>query len=872
MKTAASTGPPPGRLFTQSPPGESPPPTPAGSTLRLVCLALLALHLGLSPLLFSVSTHEAFEFPKLLLLIATCAIVGTLVLSRPTGALGTRSPAEGHRRGWRDPVVVGLAWLAVSGLVSTASSVSVWTSLAGEENSFAGLPTLLAYVVLFSLTRGLIRTTGEARRLLAAAALGAAMASAHALLQILGHDPIPWTRAATLGKEVRPFGTLGHPNFLAGYLAMALPLTIYFADRAWAARRRGAALCLGLCGLLAALLIVLSASRGAWLAGLAVLAVAGLRAAGRASPRTGIGLVAGVATAGLLLVGVYAMAPRTRPLFDGLKHRAVHITDSPSRLHIWSAAFRIFGAHAVVGAGVDAFQIAFQRERRIEYWLTEWGATPQRAHNEWLHVLATQGLLGGTALTVCAFGLLRAGRHSWARAGRERRDLLAAVAAGVIAWAVQVTFSFTVVAVGGLLVTLAAVLAGPPDGDGSRECDTVPGWVHALTLATVALFGVTAVTWNLPPSVGAVVPLVLLGVATWVAASLVRLDCAIPNEHDDRSSSAASNSTPSPGRLALTGGLLLVVLAGGVVRPLQASVAARAGERLLASRPADALRLLERATEREPYRAVHWRTLARARLQVAALRQPPGEQRRLLEGAREAASRARDLVPASATSHAVLGTVLVPLARRYGDGRLRSEAMACFDRAVDLDPANPYLRVQAAGAARQLGHPGRARAWIAAALEILPDFGPALSERALLERDEGRLAEAIRWLERSVAGLHRDEHDLVDARANLASAYFAAGRLEEALPAARRASAMQESPDLRYNLGRILEAMGRTSEAEAEYGQALSLDPGHAPTRDAVARLRRTAYPGQHPPAGPPPGGPPPPEGQPAPQRPPSPE
>jgi len=141
---------PPGRLFTQSPPGASPPPTPAGSTLRLVCLALLALHLGLSPLLFSVSTHEAFEFPKLLLLIATCAIVGTLVLSRPTGALGTRSPAEGHRRGWRDPVVVGLAWLAVSGLVSTASSVSVWTSLAGEENSFAGLPTLLAYVVLFS--------------------------------------------------------------------------------------------------------------------------------------------------------------------------------------------------------------------------------------------------------------------------------------------------------------------------------------------------------------------------------------------------------------------------------------------------------------------------------------------------------------------------------------------------------------------------------------------------------------------------------------------------------------------------------------------------------------------------------------------------
>ena len=90
--------------------------------------------------------------------------------------------------------------------------------------------------------------------------------------------------------------------------------------------------------------------------------------------------------------------------------------------------------------------------------MMEWNVMPNRAHNEAIHILATQGLFGGVAALVVGIGLVLAACRAWRRAHPDVRPLVLAVAAGLVGFAVQDFFSFTVAGCGTCFVTLAAVL------------------------------------------------------------------------------------------------------------------------------------------------------------------------------------------------------------------------------------------------------------------------------------------------------------------------------------------------------------------------------------------------------------------------------
>src|SRR5207244_508774 len=121
---------------------------------------------------------------------------------------------------------------------------------------------VLAYTVLFFGTRAFCHTGEDARRLLLAPVIGMCVASAYAVVQVARLDPIQWRRVAEVGSYVRPFATMGHPNFLGGFLVMTVPLALAVNRRAvrWAAWA-------------AVIVIVLTLSRGAWLALIAALLV-----------------------------------------------------------------------------------------------------------------------------------------------------------------------------------------------------------------------------------------------------------------------------------------------------------------------------------------------------------------------------------------------------------------------------------------------------------------------------------------------------------------------------------------------------------------------------------------------------------------------
>ncbi|MGQ0505179.1 MAG: O-antigen ligase family protein [Myxococcaceae bacterium] len=396
--------------------------------------AVLAGLLFLVPTAVSFQTDDAFEPPKAALLVTAALLLSARAVLR------RESLWNGGSLSWAALALVG------SAVLSTALSVHPVTSLWGAHESRGGLWLILAAFVVF-LASQTLEAEGAWRTALFLATAGVV---AFGLIQWGGADPFEWTRTATWCDRLRPFSTLGHPNPLAGFLSMAAPFVFISGVRSWRARRwlETAALCL----LLVALIVLAGAtvSRAGWIAlalGLAVTAIA---------IRPGWALLgAGASSAVLLLLAPSAILLRMKSFFE-----------SPTRNFIYAAALRIFAKHPVVGAGVDTFQLSFQGERSPEYWALEWGATPQRAHNDFLQLLATQGALGGLAALVGIALACTVLARAWRTREPSTRLQCAELAGCLGAAFVHGLFNFHVAATATLLAValgrLAALQRGTP--------------------------------------------------------------------------------------------------------------------------------------------------------------------------------------------------------------------------------------------------------------------------------------------------------------------------------------------------------------------------------------------------------------------------
>jgi len=431
-----------------------------------IAWSVLFLHLFLSPLVFCKATFEVFEFSKVALLTLTALVLLAVTAPAWTARLwslvqrpGCSEPICGCRRLSSDPLTWGFVLLVGSASISTWHSLSPRTSFWGTPESDAGLYVVLAYAVLFFATRALCQTVPVPSWLLIAAVAAGAGATLYAVAQMVHADPIQWTDYSTLGSYARPFGTLGHANLLGAYLVMVWPVTVYLAREAL--ERRAWVTGLGLASLAVGMLVVVvaSLSRGAWLAFVCMAACLLLSWNWKTRRRSAVcWLVLGLAGIGLAVLGCQLL-PGGPDLWTPLAERVTHFTDSP-RYHIWRAGWDIFRDHPVLGCGLDTFQLAFAGKCTPAYWQVEWGATPYKAHNELIHVLATQGLLGGLAVGLIVWGTIRTGWRAWGQADGDSRRLLAVLFAGLVAFVVQALFSFTVVATGSLAVTLVALLDG----------------------------------------------------------------------------------------------------------------------------------------------------------------------------------------------------------------------------------------------------------------------------------------------------------------------------------------------------------------------------------------------------------------------------
>ncbi len=125
---------------------------------------------------------------------------------------------------FRSPLDVPVLTYLLVVAASTLVSINVWVSFIGSYGRYEGFITILNYVVLFFLTTNFIDSIEKKRRVMVVSLISSVVMGVYGIIQRLGIDPFEWGGVVT---NERVIATIGQPNFLAAYLAMAFIFGIY---------------------------------------------------------------------------------------------------------------------------------------------------------------------------------------------------------------------------------------------------------------------------------------------------------------------------------------------------------------------------------------------------------------------------------------------------------------------------------------------------------------------------------------------------------------------------------------------------------------------------------------------------------------------
>ncbi|MFA5139232.1 MAG: O-antigen ligase family protein [Elusimicrobiota bacterium] len=356
----------------------------------------LAVAIAGALLAFTIKVPDAYGIPKLLAVAAGA-------LAAWWGVLAGSVPGE--RVGGTPPDRAVLLCIAVVTL-ATAFSEDPPRSVSGGYVYFLYgiLPVSLFASLHFAASR---LSRPETILWTLRAALGAAvLCGAYAGLQAAGLEPLlPVASAGTIKGRV--ISTLGGPVYLGSALVAFAPLALHFALKDDPADRA--------LGLLATLAVwtgmFFSVSRGAMAGGMAACAFAWIASRRdlsrrfRSSGALVVTVAAGAALAALLAFGT----SRSRTASDA------------GRVEVWKTALRTAVAHPVLGVGPDAFEIGLRRHRTERLVaLVGPGGGQADAHNEFLQIAATMGVVGLLAYGFLLWSLAAALVSALSQDGPER--------------------------------------------------------------------------------------------------------------------------------------------------------------------------------------------------------------------------------------------------------------------------------------------------------------------------------------------------------------------------------------------------------------------------------------------------------------------
>jgi len=281
------------------------------------------------------------------------------------------------------------------------------------------------------------------------------------LLAILGlaarfdFSPLPyWRWLGFTPQPQRISATFGNPDHLAGYLAMVLPVGLGLLLTGITRGRRALLIALSL---LIAVTLILTLSRGGWVASTVSLALLVLiLLASRRFRRKRVLLLT---VAGVLFTFFVALASTPAVERFLTVHDENQVSTLGGRIPIWKATMELIAARPWLGSGPGTYPLAL-----TPFHPPSPDTRYFHAHNDYLHFISEVGALFVPLTLWLIASLFRRATSKLDHLSRQVRGVTLGALCGIVALLIHsvVDFNLHIPANAILLAALAALAAGPP--------------------------------------------------------------------------------------------------------------------------------------------------------------------------------------------------------------------------------------------------------------------------------------------------------------------------------------------------------------------------------------------------------------------------
>jgi len=418
-----------------------------------LCFAGLVV---LTPLIYTTSTTELFEVPKMLIVYCLSTIVLTATLIKFIVDQRITLP--------KDAIIYTFLLFLTFQTLSTVFSIDQFTSIFGYPTRLnGGLISQFAYFVIFvcaliNLNKALVV------KLLASSVLTALVVSLWGIPSHFGYDPNCLVLTGQLTSScwqaefqptLRIFSTLGQPNWLASYLVLLFPLSLAFLI---SSRNRLNQIIYAACAAAIFLAFIFTNSRSG-LAGMALAIIIFVGLLGKKYIGNHLKILLPVGAIVLVLSIVFGATLLGRIKEISSSQTAGGTETSHIREIVWLGAWQVFLKNPILGTGPETFAYSYQQLRPTAHnQTTEWNFFYNKAHNEFLNYLANIGIVGTLLyLSLLYLSLKTIYRISQTIQNDTDKLLARGIFAAVIGYQAVILFGFSVVAPQTLMYLLIAL-------------------------------------------------------------------------------------------------------------------------------------------------------------------------------------------------------------------------------------------------------------------------------------------------------------------------------------------------------------------------------------------------------------------------------
>lgn len=423
------------------------------------------------PLTFTTINSELFEFPKFILLLSGTLVIVTAGTIDYLHNRSSQRYTDLRIYGFTNPISISIIAILTTQLLATVFSINPYTSFWGYYSRFhQGLLTTICYTILyFAATVYLDKKSVQ--KLIKISVGSAFVISLYAVAQRLGVDKSLWIQDVVN----RPFSTLGQPNWLAAYLLPNFFLSLYLLQ---STKTKNNYVLGTMYSVLIFTALLLTKSRSGFIAfGLSyvvywLLLVRQFSIAKIKSSFFRISI-------GVFLISFIISTPYTPNIFSLIHNQVTPIatvsqgtqlenggTESGDiRKIVWSGTLNLIKKHLLLGTGPETFAYTYYWERPVAHNNTsEWDYLYNKAHNEYLNIAATTGLLGLLAYLYFHYAVFSSSLTTIAKSKKinqedddNLRRLYPVLGAAIVSFAVTNFFGFSVIPVYLLMILIAAL-------------------------------------------------------------------------------------------------------------------------------------------------------------------------------------------------------------------------------------------------------------------------------------------------------------------------------------------------------------------------------------------------------------------------------